>query len=155
MALKWEFFVNHYDSSRYVPGSETRDNRHIQFVREFASVVSILQVSALWDTLGGDLTLTVGQNKQFDWHMSRNHAACWRTVDMQLHHGGLFRSYWKDPGFGKLHINAPNITNLESIIDRPTESRRICKSRSLGGGVRQRHRDSAAISIGWYYRGLV
>jgi dynein heavy chain 1 len=36
--------VNQYDTSRYVPTADARDNRHIQFVREFAGVVSVLQV---------------------------------------------------------------------------------------------------------------
>lgn len=44
MNIRWDYFVNQYDTSRYVPSSDGRDNRHIQFVREFASVVSVLQV---------------------------------------------------------------------------------------------------------------
>ncbi|KAF8870591.1 cytoplasmic dynein heavy chain 1 [Gymnopilus junonius] len=43
MNIRWDYFVNQYDTSRYVPSSDGRDNRHIQFVREFASVVSVLQ----------------------------------------------------------------------------------------------------------------
>ncbi|TFK18751.1 dynein heavy chain protein 2 [Coprinopsis marcescibilis] len=43
MNIRWDYFINQYDTSRYVPSSDGRDNRHIQFVREFASVVSILQ----------------------------------------------------------------------------------------------------------------
>ena len=43
MNIRWDYFVNQYDTARYVASSETRDNRHIQFVREFASVVSVLQ----------------------------------------------------------------------------------------------------------------
>jgi hypothetical protein len=42
MTIRWDFFVNQYDSSRY--SADARDSRHIQFVREFASVVSVLQV---------------------------------------------------------------------------------------------------------------
>lgn len=34
MPLRWEMFINIYD----------RDSKHLAFVREFASVVSILQV---------------------------------------------------------------------------------------------------------------
>ncbi|SRR6266540_2867690 len=45
MNIRWDYFVNQYDTSRYVPASDGRDNRHILFVREFASVVSVLQVS--------------------------------------------------------------------------------------------------------------
>jgi hypothetical protein len=37
------YFVNQYDDARYISSTDGRDNRHIQFVREFASVVSILQ----------------------------------------------------------------------------------------------------------------
>jgi hypothetical protein len=42
MTIRWDYFVNQYDTSRYVAG-DARDSRHIQFVREFASVVSVLQ----------------------------------------------------------------------------------------------------------------
>ena len=44
MNIRWDHFVNQYDTSRYVSGADGRDNRHIQFVREFAGVVSVLQV---------------------------------------------------------------------------------------------------------------
>ncbi|KZT09045.1 uncharacterized protein LAESUDRAFT_696464 [Laetiporus sulphureus 93-53] len=43
MNIRWDHFVNQYDTARYVSGGDPRDNRHIQFVQEFASVVSILQ----------------------------------------------------------------------------------------------------------------
>ena len=43
MNIRWDYFVNQYDTARYVSSDGARDNRHIQFVREFASVVSILQ----------------------------------------------------------------------------------------------------------------
>jgi hypothetical protein len=43
MNIRWDYFVNQYDAARYVTSADGRDNRHIQFVREFASVVSILQ----------------------------------------------------------------------------------------------------------------
>jgi hypothetical protein len=42
MGIRWDYFVNQYDTSRYV-SADARDSRHIQFVREFASVVSVLQ----------------------------------------------------------------------------------------------------------------
>lgn len=42
MNIRWDHFVNQFDA-RYVSGGDARDNRHIQFVREFASVVSVLQ----------------------------------------------------------------------------------------------------------------
>ncbi|KAJ6620693.1 dynein heavy chain, N-terminal region 1-domain-containing protein [Mycena sp. CBHHK59/15] len=43
MNIKWDYFVNQYDATRYVTSADGRDNRHIQFVREFASVISVLQ----------------------------------------------------------------------------------------------------------------
>ncbi|KAI0727592.1 dynein heavy chain, N-terminal region 1-domain-containing protein [Fomitopsis betulina] len=43
MNIRWDHFVNQYDTARYVSSRDAQDNRHIQFVREFASVVSILQ----------------------------------------------------------------------------------------------------------------
>ncbi|KAL0950546.1 hypothetical protein HGRIS_007353 [Hohenbuehelia grisea] len=42
MNIRWDHFVNQFDN-RYVSSADGRDQRHIQFVREFASVVSILQ----------------------------------------------------------------------------------------------------------------
>ena len=44
MNIRWDHFVNQYDTARYVSSRDAQDNRHIQFVREFASVVSVLQV---------------------------------------------------------------------------------------------------------------
>ena len=46
MNIGWEHFVSQYDAARFV-SSDGRDTRHIQFVREFASVVSVLQVRDL------------------------------------------------------------------------------------------------------------
>jgi hypothetical protein len=46
MNIRWDHFVNQYDTSRYVSSADGRDNRHIQFVREFASVISVLQVGS-------------------------------------------------------------------------------------------------------------
>ncbi|KAF9235737.1 dynein heavy chain, N-terminal region 1-domain-containing protein [Melanogaster broomeanus] len=43
MSIRWDYFVNQYDTARFVSGADGRDNRHIQFVREFASIVSVLQ----------------------------------------------------------------------------------------------------------------
>jgi hypothetical protein len=43
MSIGWESFASQYYAARYV-SSDGRDTRHIQFVREFASVVSVLQV---------------------------------------------------------------------------------------------------------------
>ncbi|KAI9450509.1 cytoplasmic dynein heavy chain 1 [Lactarius psammicola] len=42
MGIGWESFASQYYAARYV-SSDGRDTRHIQFVREFASVVSVLQ----------------------------------------------------------------------------------------------------------------
>ena len=42
--VRWDHFVNQYDTSRYASGADGWDNRHFQFVREFAGVGSILQV---------------------------------------------------------------------------------------------------------------
>ena len=47
MNIRWDYFVNQCDTARYSVSDGARDNRHIQFVREFASVVSILQVFML------------------------------------------------------------------------------------------------------------
>ena len=48
MNIGWEHFVSQYDAARFV-SSDGRDTRHIQFVREFASVVSVLQVRNFMD----------------------------------------------------------------------------------------------------------
>ncbi|KIK50397.1 hypothetical protein GYMLUDRAFT_253036 [Collybiopsis luxurians FD-317 M1] len=44
--IKWDYFVNQYDTGGRFGGSgamDGKDNRHVQFVREFAGVVSVLQ----------------------------------------------------------------------------------------------------------------
>ena len=46
MNIRWDHFVNQYDTTRHVSSADGRDNRHIQFVREFASVISVLQVGS-------------------------------------------------------------------------------------------------------------
>ncbi|KAI8983292.1 dynein heavy chain [Trametes punicea] len=43
MSIRWDHFVSQYDTTRYAMSDGARDNRHLPFVREFASVVSILQ----------------------------------------------------------------------------------------------------------------
>ena len=50
MNIRWDYFVNQFDTARYVPTADGRDNRHVQFVREFASVVSVLQVSVQFES---------------------------------------------------------------------------------------------------------
>jgi hypothetical protein len=46
MNIRWDHFVNQYDTSRYVSSADGKDNRHIQFMREFASIISVLQVGS-------------------------------------------------------------------------------------------------------------
>ena len=43
MNLRWDHFVNPYDVPRFPTSGDARDNRHVQFVRDFASHVSVLQ----------------------------------------------------------------------------------------------------------------
>ncbi|KAH8825148.1 dynein heavy chain, N-terminal region 1-domain-containing protein [Flagelloscypha sp. PMI_526] len=43
MGIRWDYFVNNYDTGRFIGTDGRGDNRHVQFVREFASVVSVLQ----------------------------------------------------------------------------------------------------------------
>jgi hypothetical protein len=62
MNIGWEHFVSQYDAARFV-SSDGRDTRHIQFVREFASVVSVLQVCGLLWSLGLRSLLTAQQDK--------------------------------------------------------------------------------------------
>jgi hypothetical protein len=66
MNIRWDHFVNQYDTGRYVSSSDGRDSRHIQFVREFASVVSVLQVRGLMFPTSSPLSIVVGQDKQCD-----------------------------------------------------------------------------------------
>jgi hypothetical protein len=62
MSIGWEHFVSQYDAARFV-SSDGRDTRHIQFVREFASVVSVLQVRDSFWSLGLRTLLTTQQDK--------------------------------------------------------------------------------------------
>ena len=70
MNIRWDHFVNQYDTTRY-SGPDGRDTRHIQFVREFASVVSVLQVCFFRFAIFVVVNLMfsfffVGQNEQCD-----------------------------------------------------------------------------------------
>ena len=49
MNIRWDYFVNRYQTMGYVSSADGRDNRHIQFVREFASVISAFQVGSCID----------------------------------------------------------------------------------------------------------
>ena len=46
MNMQWDHLVNAYEGQRYLPNgtADVRESRHFIFVREFASVVSLLQV---------------------------------------------------------------------------------------------------------------
>lgn len=48
MNMQWDHLINAYEGHRLLPGNVTegRENRHFMFVREFASVVSLLQDKA-------------------------------------------------------------------------------------------------------------
>ncbi|KAL7421138.1 dynein heavy chain [Cryptotrichosporon argae] len=45
LGMQWDHLVNAYETHRFLPGgqSDGRENRHFVFVREFASVISLLQ----------------------------------------------------------------------------------------------------------------
>lgn len=46
MNMQWDHLVNAFEGHRYqaAGAADARENRHLIFVREFASVVSLLQV---------------------------------------------------------------------------------------------------------------
>ena len=46
MNIRWDHFVNQYDTMGYVSSPDGKDDQHIKFVREFASVISVLQVGS-------------------------------------------------------------------------------------------------------------
>ena len=64
MNIRWDHFVNQYDTTR----ADGKDNRTIQFVREFASVISVLQVgSCVYLPLScADARVDIGKNEQCD-----------------------------------------------------------------------------------------
>ncbi len=63
MNIKWDRFVQTYDTSRhqlgsYLPGTEPREANHEAFVREFASVISLFQ-----DRTDGLIDMYAGLNQ--------------------------------------------------------------------------------------------
>jgi hypothetical protein len=44
MNIQWLYFVTQYDAARYVSSADGRDHGRVQFVREFGTVASVLQV---------------------------------------------------------------------------------------------------------------
>lgn len=120
MNIRWDYFVNQYDTARYVSGADGRDNRHIQFVREFASVVSILQdkTNSVID-LYRDITRAV-----------EDLATCSYTAEAFSVHLNQVQSAVSH--FIKLFI----YLIFKIIADRSAQLGRLRKSRSLGGRAR-------------------
>ncbi|WWC63949.1 uncharacterized protein I303_106555 [Kwoniella dejecticola CBS 10117] len=62
--MQWDHLVNAYEGQRFAPGGavDARENRHFLFVREFASVISLLQdkTNALID-ISNDITRIVDE----------------------------------------------------------------------------------------------
>ena len=105
MNIRWDYFVNQYDTARFVSGADGRDNRHLQFVREFASVVSVLQdktnnvIDLYRDILRAveDLATCSYTSEAFSELLSRIQAAvCFRFA-----------------------YPAPSAADLANVIDRP------------------------------------
>jgi dynein heavy chain 1 len=44
--MQWDHLINAYESHRFLPGADGRESRHFVYVREFASIVSLLQDKA-------------------------------------------------------------------------------------------------------------
>jgi len=44
MNIRWDYFVSSYEGKYLALAGDGKDQRHIQFVREFASIISVLQV---------------------------------------------------------------------------------------------------------------
>ncbi|KAG2125106.1 hypothetical protein DEU56DRAFT_585102 [Suillus clintonianus] len=83
MSIKWDYFVNQNDTARCASSADGRENRHIQFVREFASVVSVLQdktnnVIDLYRNIpraGEDLATCTYTSEAFSEHLGKIQAA--------------------------------------------------------------------------------
>ena len=74
MNIHWDYFVNRYDTG-YMSSADGRDNRHIQFVREFASVFSAFQVGSGIDLPLGcaDASGSITSRRQSPPYLERTH----------------------------------------------------------------------------------
>lgn len=126
MNIRWDYFINQYDTSRYVSSSDGRDNRHIQFVREFASVVSVLQdktnsVIDLFKDISRaieDLATCSYTTEAFSELLNRIQAAVRHVTFFEM------EQTLKPP----------------VCLDRPSQPGRLCESRPLGGKARRANR---------------
>jgi hypothetical protein len=104
MNIRWDYFVNQYDAVRYVSTADGRDHRHIQFVREFASVVSVLQ-----DKTNSVIDLYKGI-----------YTSCHRgSRDLSVYQWSVVGTAGRDAGCCESSYSMPLWTNLlMSVLDR-------------------------------------
>lgn len=119
MNIGWEHFASQYDTARFV-SSDGRDTRHIQFVREFASVVSVLQVCAkvpgFWCAADGP----AGQNEQCYRLVQRHLARGGGSSNMFLYLGSVHRATGSHSGSSMSNIDTCSRHSLKQFpqIDR-------------------------------------
>lgn len=101
MGMSWEHLANAYDGQRYAPGSttESRESRHLVYVREFASVVSLLQDKA---------NSAVGINSEVDAAVAEL-SSCDFEADT---FAGLLERVQKSVD----HLNLENFGNLDTWV---------------------------------------
>jgi len=117
MNLRWDFFVNAYDTHRYLPaaGLDGRENRHIAYVREFAGVVSVLQ----------DKTNAVIESYKEVNRIVEELATCSYTSEAFTEHLDKIQQA-VGPSLWSL------VRYLIAPIDRSLQPRGLCQPRKLG-----------------------
>ncbi|WVR09001.1 hypothetical protein IAU60_006061 [Kwoniella sp. DSM 27419] len=104
--MQWDHLVNAYEGQRYLPGSSSdgRDNRHFLFVREFASVISLLQ----------DKTNALLESSTEISRMVEELAHCDFTTEAFSNHLAQIQKTID-------HLNLENYSNLDTWVDRLNE----------------------------------
>jgi hypothetical protein len=157
MNIRWDHFVNQYDSSRYVTSADGRDNRHIQFVREFAGVVSILQVRIIytWPSARRLTALQDKTNSVIDLYKDilravEDLATCSYTSEAFSELLGKVQA-----AVSALLLVFPRRIVDDNSTDRSTKSGRLRQPGPLGGRARQADRNHSPTTAGAHHSSMV
>ena len=90
--MQWDHLVNAFEGHRHLPGGgvDRKESRHFMFVREFASVTSLLQVrdSTVW-RFGPSPDRGVGQSRGSTGDLRGGCQAFGGSHHLRLLNGGL------------------------------------------------------------------
>ena len=158
MNICWDHFLNQNDTTEYVSGADGRDNRHIQFVREFASVISVLQVgSCVYLPLScPDASGRYRTKRTMRSICTRRSYAQWKTSRRARIPLKRSQSYWARCRLPCApHPLSVHYHKADGPADQPPEPGRIREPRTLGCRARQADRGDPSPEADAYHSSVV